>query len=71
MKSTGSIASTADVLALTVNEIVARRPESLPTLHALGIDACCGGSLVLAEACRRHGLDPRDVAAALEDPPAL
>ena len=66
-----STASTPDVLGLTVNEIVARHPEALPILHALGIDACCGGSLVLAEACRRHGLNPLEVAAALEDPPAL
>jgi iron-sulfur cluster repair protein YtfE (RIC family) len=41
----------------TVNEAVLRVPASLAVFSACGIDACCGGSLAIGEAARRHGLD--------------
>jgi iron-sulfur cluster repair protein YtfE (RIC family) len=41
----------------TVNEAVLRAPASLAVFSACGIDTCCGGSLAIGEAARRHGLD--------------
>lgn len=40
----------------TVSQFVSRAPAALPILHQMGIDACCGGALSLAEAARRHGV---------------
>ena len=42
---------------MTVNEIVAEHPETLPVFTRLGIDTCCGGGLPLAEVARRHRFD--------------
>ena len=41
----------------TLNEIVARNPQSLPVLNSWGLDTCCGAGLSLREAARRHNLD--------------
>lgn len=41
----------------TLNEIVARNPQSLPVLNSWGLDTCCGGGLSLRESARRHNLD--------------
>jgi iron-sulfur cluster repair protein YtfE (RIC family) len=42
---------------MTINQIVAAYPETLPLLNRLGIDTCCGGALSLAEVARRHRFD--------------
>lgn len=49
----------------TLNEIVARYPDTLGIFHGLGLDTCCGGALVLEEAVARHGLDLAEVQVAL------
>ena len=41
----------------TVNEIVARHPETLPVFHAWGIDTCCGGGHPVEAVVQRHQLD--------------
>ena len=43
---------------LTLNEITVRHPIALAVLRDHGLDTCCGGALPLAEAARRHGIDP-------------
>jgi iron-sulfur cluster repair protein YtfE (RIC family) len=53
----------------TLNAVVARRPETLAALAALGLDACCGGALSLREAARRHGLDLATLLDALDGAP--
>lgn len=45
----------------TINEAILRRPESVQVFQRFGLDACCGGGLPIAEAARRHGLDPEEV----------
>jgi regulator of cell morphogenesis and NO signaling len=49
----------------TLNDLVARDGRALPVLHRYGLDTCCGGSLTLAEAARRHDLELRELVAAL------
>ena len=51
---------------LTVNDVIARDPDSLRTFQAFGIDACCGGAKTLEEAARRHGIDLDNLLAALD-----
>jgi hypothetical protein len=40
----------------SLNEIVARAPETLRVFARHGMDTCCGGTLPLDEAARRHGV---------------
>lgn len=42
---------------MTINQIVAEHPETLPVFNRLGIDACCGGGLPLAEVAKKHRFD--------------
>jgi len=42
---------------MTINEIVARYPSTLPLFTQLGMDTCCGGGLAVEEVARRHQLD--------------
>jgi regulator of cell morphogenesis and NO signaling len=49
----------------TINAIVARYPQALATLQRFGLDACCGGSLPLQTAARRHGIELVEILAAL------
>lgn len=42
---------------LTINEVVARHPETIPVFNRLGLDTCCGGGVSLTDAARRDGLD--------------
>jgi iron-sulfur cluster repair protein YtfE (RIC family) len=51
---------------MTVNQVAKLRPEALAVLQRLGIDACCGGALPLAEVARKHRLDITGVLAELE-----
>ena len=59
----------ADVTALdstlTINEIVARFPETVPVFNRFGLDICCGGSVRVDEAARRDGIDAAEVLSAL------
>ena len=49
----------------TLNEIVARYPQTLPVLQRFGLDTCCGGALPLRTAAAHHALDLGQVLAAL------
>ena len=42
---------------MTVNEIITLHPETVAVFKRLGIDACCGGALPLAEVARKHRFD--------------
>jgi regulator of cell morphogenesis and NO signaling len=53
-------------LTATVGELVAQRPSRSRVFEQFKIDFCCGGKLPLAEACRKKGIDPQQVLAALE-----
>lgn len=53
-------------LTVTVGELVAQRPSRSRVFEQFKIDFCCGGKLPLAEACRKKGIDPQAVLAALE-----
>lgn len=52
---------------LTINEIVARYPDTIAVFNRFGMDTCCGGGIRVAEAARRHGLDLGIVLNALHD----
>ena len=60
-----STAATTLDCARTVNEIVARFPETLPVFSAWGIDTCCGGQHSVEEVVRRHRLDGQALCEAL------
>jgi regulator of cell morphogenesis and NO signaling len=53
--------------ALTINEIVAAHPETIPVFNRFGMDTCCGGGVRVEEAAKRDGVDVSDVVAALND----
>lgn len=46
---------------LTLNEIVARRPEAAGILLELGFDTCCGGARTLLEAAHGFRMSPEGV----------
>jgi iron-sulfur cluster repair protein YtfE (RIC family) len=50
---------------LTIKEIVARFPETVPVFRRFGLDTCCGGGVRIEEAAQRDGLDAADVLAAV------
>ena len=52
---------------MTINEIVARHPETIPVFNRFGMDTCCGGGVSVEEASRRDGLDLATVIAALRE----
>jgi len=49
----------------TINDIIEKQPEALRVFHQFGLDACCGGTLPLAVAAERHGLNLQEVLQAL------
>lgn len=51
--------------SLTINEIVARHPETIAVFNRFGMDTCCGGGVSVEEAARRDGLDLDQMLAAL------
>lgn len=53
--------------SLTINEIVARHPETIAVFNRFGMDTCCGGGVPVEEAARRDGLDLDPILAALRD----
>jgi regulator of cell morphogenesis and NO signaling len=44
-------------IEMSVGQFVTARPSRSRVFQRLGIDFCCGGTLSLAEACKRRGLD--------------
>jgi len=60
-------ATTQIDFTLTINELVARYPETLPVFNRFGLDTCCGGGVPADEAARRHGVEPEAVRVALRD----
>lgn len=56
---------------MTVNELLAARPEASGLLLELGIDTCCGGSLPLGEAAADAGVDFDRIASLLDAEAAL
>lgn len=53
--------------SLTINEIVARNPETIAVFNRFGMDTCCGGGVSVVDAARRDGLDLDQILAALRD----
>lgn len=52
--------------SMTINEIIARHPQTMCVFNEFGLDTCCGGGVPLEEAARRDGLDADSVIAALQ-----
>lgn len=52
---------------VSVNEMVARHPETTPVFNRFGLDTCCGGGAPIAEAARRDGADLDALVKALRD----
>jgi regulator of cell morphogenesis and NO signaling len=52
---------------LTINEIVARFPETIPVFNRFGLDTCCGGGVRVDEAARRDGVNVTEVLSALRE----
>lgn len=50
---------------MSVNEVIDRFASTLGVFNALGIDSCCGGSVSLAVAAERDGVDLEQLLAAL------
>jgi iron-sulfur cluster repair protein YtfE (RIC family) len=53
--------------ALTINEIVAAHPETIPVFNRFGFDTCCGGGVRVDEAAKRDGIEVGDVNAAVAE----
>jgi iron-sulfur cluster repair protein YtfE (RIC family) len=51
----------------TVNDLIARHPETVAVFNHFGIDACCGGAVPVREAALRDGADPDALLAALAE----
>ena len=52
-------------LTTAVGELVVQRPSRARVFERFGLDYCCGGKFSLDEACRKKGIDPQQVLAAL------
>ena len=52
---------------MTINEIVARYPATIPVFNRFGMDTCCGGGVSVNEAARRDGVEVEPVMGALRD----
>jgi regulator of cell morphogenesis and NO signaling len=50
---------------LTVNETIRRFPATVEVFNRHGIDACCGGASLIADAAARDGADVERVLAEL------
>jgi regulator of cell morphogenesis and NO signaling len=51
----------------TVNEIVARHPETIAVFNRFGIDSCCGGGVPLGDAAHRDGAELDALLRALDE----
>ena len=52
-------------LTTTVDDVVARVPGSFDILNAYGIDTCCGGRVMLADAAAHAHVDAKALLSAL------
>jgi regulator of cell morphogenesis and NO signaling len=52
---------------LTINEIVARYPATIPVFNRFGMDTCCGGGVSVQQAAHRDGIDVETVLTALRE----
>ena len=50
---------------LTINEIVAQFPATIPVFDRFGLDTCCGGGVRVDEAAQRDGIDAAELLSAL------
>jgi iron-sulfur cluster repair protein YtfE (RIC family) len=51
--------------ALTINQIVAKYPQTTAVFNRFGFDTCCGGGVTVAQAAQRDGVEPEAVFSAL------
>lgn len=58
--------STGAVQDMTVDELMARHPQTMAVFNAFGIDSCCGAHSTVSEACRRDGVEEAPLVTALE-----
>lgn len=58
----------SDIAARTLGDLVAEAPGRAAVLDRFGLDYCCHGERSLTDACTTAGLDPRAVAADLDQP---
>lgn len=54
-------------LSLTINEIVAKYPQTIPVFNRFGFDTCCGGGITVPDAARRDRIDLDAVLTALHE----
>jgi regulator of cell morphogenesis and NO signaling len=52
---------------VSVDQMVARHPETMPVFNRFGLDTCCGGGAPIAEAARRDGANLDELVQALRD----
>jgi len=60
------MAGTTIDTSVSVNEMVASHPETMPVFNRFGLDTCCGGGAPIVEAARRDGAKLGDLVQALE-----
>ena len=53
--------------SVSVNEMVARHPETVPVFNRFGLYTCCGGGAPIADAAQRDGADLDLLVKALRD----
>lgn len=53
--------------SISVNEMVAKHPETTPVFNRFGLDTCCGGGAPIVEAARRDGADLDELVKALRE----
>ena len=53
--------------AMTINEIIARYPQTMSVFNDFGMDTCCGAGASVQDAASRDGLDVDTVMAALSN----
>lgn len=53
------------VESMTVNEVIRLFPQTVDVFNRFGIDACCGGAVLIAEASERDGAATAEVMEAL------
>jgi regulator of cell morphogenesis and NO signaling len=51
---------------MSVNQTVSLYPATITIFAHAGIDTCCGGSLPIEEAAKRHGIELRALLSSLE-----
>lgn len=59
-------ASTPELAQLSVGEIAAKMPGATAVFHKYKVNFCCKGEIQLADAALQHGVELRDLEAALQ-----